>query len=257
MIRLSNPRLGTSDRQVAINWAHPLSVLMSDCVLFGLGQPVNLCTGLPVTLTSSPTWSVTASGPAGYATGGSSFDIPDHGNIVAGDFAIRVLFMPVSWPAAFTVLIDKGAVSAREMMVCMTTTNLINYIEYGGSTPSVSTFASAVFTPGQVWDFIITRSGINLSVFLNGTSRGTDTSGTSGTTAHPSPICFGRNITTGGVNADIKYIAVQIWRRALSLSEAIELYFDPYCFLSQTASGIIQMLTAPQAPFTLMGQIWA
>lgn len=217
----------------AIDWSHPITRGMFDCLLWndGAGAPVNLCPGTAATtLTSAPTLGMTVAGPAGYATGGSSFDIPDHGSLVAGDSAVRILFLPVSWPNAFTVLIDKGnpTGSHREICLFFGTTGDISFACYGndgGASLAISTGCAA----GLVWDFVASKSGNTVTYYVNGVSKGT---GASAGTAHlADPMCYGRNISGGGANADVMFIAAQNWTRALDVSEVLDLYHNPYGFL--------------------------
>ena len=52
---------------------------------------------------------MTKEGPAGYATGGSSYTSPNHGNMAAGDLTVRIRFVPVSISGAYSNLATKAS----------------------------------------------------------------------------------------------------------------------------------------------------
>jgi hypothetical protein len=166
---------------IRLDGSHALAVGLTDCLVWneGPGVPLNLGSGAPATtLTSTPTWVSTAQGIAGYSTGGSSFNIPDHGNIVAGDFAIRVLCFIQSWPANFTCLFDKGTGSGRELSTFFDTSGNIDFYGLGKSGTGGNGQGIAIstgMTAGSIWDFVETRTGSTVTWYVNGVSKGTTT----------------------------------------------------------------------------------
>lgn len=217
--------------QPSLNRRHPLARGMTDCLLWNILAPPNLAapTG-QVTLTSSPTLVPTKFGNAGYATAGSSFGIPDHGNTAAGDLAVRVLARIISWPGTFTALFDKGAAAGaqRELSLFFGTSGDISFVAIG--LDASASVISTGMTAGETWDLVLTRSGSTVSAYVNGVFKGTST--VAGTSAVAVPMNFGVNPSGGNAPADAQYITAQVWNRALSADEIFQLYRDPYCFLT-------------------------
>src|SRR4051812_10928680 len=115
------PPIGTP-----INLGHPLAAKLWDCL------PLNECGGIPrdpiapaanvPVFTGTPTWGAMPGGMGIYCTGGTSVDLLDRGNLAAGDFTIRLIFRPRSWPGGFTTIFDKGSGgSSREMSLFVDT----------------------------------------------------------------------------------------------------------------------------------------
>src|SRR5215831_9983626 len=242
-----------------IDWNHPISRAMVDCVAFDGHAPLIDLSAPQATVSanSSPKFISTIDGPAGWCSGGSSFSIANHGvNLAAGDVTVRVRFILNSAPVgAYTTLINKINVT-REFGVYLDNTPpaFLKFIEIGGT--FVQNFGGPNITIGVVSDLVISRSGTGASVYLNGVFNSTQT--ISGTTGISAPIYLAHD-TSGNTDLDAKYTIVQTWTRALSQPETQQLYFDPMCFLKKgfwpgiDASGWIPPLISP-AP-TLMGQI--
>lgn len=227
-IRPIRPPLVRPSGNPSINWAHPLALKMVDCLLWTSLVPANLASPTVKTaLTNTPTLSPTVIGYSGYVTGGSSFNIPDHVEYAAADFAIRVLFRPISWNVGgFTVLFDN---SARSLSMFFDVNGNISFSGIGAGSP-LSSGATAM-TAGKVWDFVLTRNGSTASVYVNGVFITSATSNSVGTNG--GPLNFGGNPSTGGSTADAQYISTQIWvSKGLSAGEVLQLYRDPFCFLT-------------------------
>ena len=228
------PPFARINGQPSLNRLHPLARGMTDCLLWNALVPLNLATPtVKTTLTSSPTLVPTARGYAGYATGGSDFEIPDHGNTVAGDFAIRILSRIVTWTGAFSALVDKGAVGpGRELTILFNTSGNVSFVSFGavaGGSLSITTGMTA----GGTWDFVVSRAGSVATFYVNGVSVGTSSAAAvTGTTAVVTPMSFGWNQSGGGSNADAQYLTAQVWNRALSANEVSLLARAPYCFLT-------------------------
>jgi hypothetical protein len=237
---------------LVIDWSHPINYGLTDYLLFGDdGIPNNLASPTVVTTTTSnPATAGTALGSALYCTGGASVGIPDHGNIVAGDFTIRILFMPVTWPNAFTAVFDKGISNNRELSFFSGTTGQINFTNVGGTTSGGFT---TNFVLNTVNDLVATRTGTTLTVYASGASVGTATN--AGTIPQPgNAMQFGSNPSGGGGAADSKYVLAQIWNRGLTAYEVAQLYLDPFLGLIPQESDMVVLM--PVAGLPLMGQIW-
>lgn len=189
----------------------PFTEGMTDCLLFneGAGKPINLGNpALFTTLTSSPTWKATAEGVGGYATGGSSFDIPNRGRYGLDGFSVRAVVKIISWPGDFATLVDKGSGGSRDIAVFFDTSGNVNFLDIGnGASVSVSTGMAA----GGTYDFWWTRaSGSSTNKFyVNGVSKGTATNGGLGVANFD--LALGRNASGGGANADAVFLLFQTW----------------------------------------------
>lgn len=244
---------------LAIDWSHPLSNGLVDYLLFNDdGIPANLATPSAVTgSTSNPASVSTALGPARYCTGGADVNVPNHVNYSAGDFTVRIIVLPVTWPANFTALIDKGS-AGRELSFFFDTSGNIDFIVVGtgGGSQSVTTGLTA----GSIWDFVALRNSAvdsqNVRVAVNGGNFQTTTSNNLGsTTAAAAALSFGANPSGGGHAADAQYILASIWSRALSDSEISYLYLNPFAMLTTTEGELPELMVPPLQP-PLMGQIW-
>jgi len=219
---------------------------MIDCVILGYGQPVNLVGGQPITLTSSPNWTVTSRGPAGNVSGGNGFQIPFHGSRLNSACTIRVLFKMVATPGGtFTSLWDTSDSSLR---LYINTTGDIQFTNFGGG-GSVGSVTLGM-TAGNVYDLVVQDTlASGGQVYLNGVLTGGASSLTNynSTTESSVPFCLGP-IPTGNTAGQWQYITCQLWKRVLTGSEIRRLYADPYCFL---ASDTIAIKTATAAATTV------
>lgn len=246
MLRPTRDRLYLGQQPLGpctVDWQNALTYGMFDCLLWSDGAvpPANLVVPNLTTLTSSPTSAATAGGNAGYATGGSGFNIPDHGSIGVSDFAIHMIFVANSWPNSFTALIDKGNATNRDCSVFVGTTGNISFVSFGagaGSTVSTTT----AFATNVVNDLFITRTGITVSIYANGVLNLSFSQ--AGGTATTDPCAFGTNPSAGGANGDTKYIAFQSWKRAMTATEALAIYQAPYSFIIP-AEGEMPALKSP------------
>lgn len=234
-----------------IDWINPITLGMFDCLLWteGGGVPVNLAVPRTVTtVTGTPKWTMSPAGLAGYASGGAFYNIPDHGNIVAADFTMRVLFRPVTWSGGFQGLIDKSVAGpTRELTITCDASGNIDAAIVGGTNLFTATTA---MTAGQVWDFVILRTGTDINVYVNGIFIADI--GTGGTTAVPTAVMsFGGGATSSASN--IEYISSQIWKRALSPSEIWQLYAGPYCFLTPVEGEIPKLFFLEWPPVGTSG----
>lgn len=230
---------------VRLDFSQPITQGLFDCLLFneGAGAPINYAIGAPqyATLTSNPTWAMTAAGPGGMTTGGSSFNIPYHGSLVGGDFSIRLLVYVVSWPANFTTLFDKSSGVSREAALFFDTSGNIDFMDFGGLSGSVSV-ATGMSAPG-LYDFVMTRAAGVTSAYVNG--KFISTFGSSATTGVAgSVLSLGGNPSGGGSFANVSYISAQTWLRAISADEISNLYINPYHFVTPS-EGEMPALVAP------------
>lgn len=237
--------------RVRVDWGNPITADMVDCLVFneGAGPPINLATPVVTVNTSSPTWAMTGDGPAGYATGGSSFDVPDHGNVAAGDNTIRVRAKIISWPSSFTILFDKApnGVQQRELSVFFDTSGNVDFYSVGGTAGASVSIATGLM-PGAVYDFAMVTASGTTTFYVNGVSKGSSSAGNGTAGAGSSSfLSFGRNISTGGNNANAQYITAQVWTRALSAGELTYLASNPFGFLT-TSGGEMPALPTVAAP---------
>src|SRR5215813_13349551 len=245
-----HPAIGSNAFGLGVNWAHPLSRGLATCLIFGDGLGYDLVTGKPIINNlgaASPNWSATAAGRAGYSTGGSTFAIPNETMTKIGSF--RVIFSPVSWPVAFTSPFDSNG---RILAAFCTTGGDLNFYGWGDVNTTIS--ISTGMTAGGTWDFAGTNTGTLITWYVNGIAKGTTSFAGNDKTFAGSNWHFGRNVSGGGSDADCKYVTAQLWKgRTLTDGEVMQLYSDPYCFLSPIA---INVIAVPPPLKQLMGQIW-
>lgn len=182
------------------------------------------------TLASSPVWAVspTSGRMSVRVTGGSSINAPNWANLVAGDFLIRVIHRPTSWPGTYTALFDKGTSgTARELSIFVDTSGNLSY----GSVGDTSTgsggqvlLTTTGMTAGSWWDFVLTRSGSTCSVYVNGLLKGTFTSSLTGAAA--SLLSFGANPSTGGSTYSGSYYQCQYYASTKPSKIVYEMYRD-------------------------------
>lgn len=216
--------------RVNLDWRNPLTNGLFDCLAFteGGGAPRNLAVPAPVTLSGGPTWKPTARGIAGAVTGGSSFNIADHGNMVAGAFTIRLLFQPVAYSGNFATLLDKGNGGGRELSIFLDTSGNIDFLVIGGVGPGLFTTG---FATGKIWDFVLSVNPlVGCTAYVNGIFL--SATGTAGTTATNTPLALGGNPSGGGVTGTFNYHLFQSWKRELSASDVKQLYLDPWGMFS-------------------------
>jgi hypothetical protein len=219
------PPLGTP-----LNIDHPLYGGLWHCVVFneGAGPPFDLAPGASrATFTGAPTWSLTPGGRGLYCTAGTSADFPDHGNLVAGDFAIRVVHRPRSWANIYNALCWKYS-AGYEIGLFFNTAGNLSYIDIGGTFQDRSSTPIVLgMTAGSVWDFVLTRVGSTCTFYVNGRAAGAVT--LSGTTGRSAALVMGRAAPTVGSQYDGDYLTLQAWRgRTPTASEVESLYRDSY-----------------------------
>jgi hypothetical protein len=219
-----------------INWQDTITRSLYDCIFFNefgivaarnWASPANNATPNG-SWGTKPSWASTIDGYGSSVTVGSSWEIPNHGNIAAGDFTIHVLFQPKSWPYTYTALYDT---SNREESLFIDTSGNASFLGVG--TSSGAWTATFGLTTGKVWSLVIRRSGSTVSGWVNGTQNGT-TASNSATTADSGVMSLGGNPSTGGSGnyMDGTYLAFEVWTRALSGDEIRRLARDPWCMVA-------------------------
>jgi hypothetical protein len=230
-----------------LDFSHPLTRGIFDCLIFneGAGNVRNLVPGAPdATIVGSGTtagtiasWETTSAGLAGRTYGesaaaaSSSFQIPYHGNWVAADFSVRLVFYPITYPASFTTTLVNPANGAVWFCLYISAiSSLVNFFEVGGQnvTPIPATVSIPLLT---ISDLVITRSGSLVTFYVNGVASGT-ASGSTGTTYSSGSLSLGGGDGAGDLGSNADFISMQTWTRALSATEVLSLYLDPYQFLS-------------------------
>lgn len=240
MIIIGGPKTPSTRSQ--INRAHPLARALKNCIIFGNGVPVDIALPLQLAPAGTLGWATSAGGPAFYPpqTGGNFALKPNGTALTAGDFSIRLIFSPVTWPGGFTSLIDTTSATRDPISVFIDTSGNVSFFQISGTSTGTLTTGMAA---GQLWDFVLSRAGSTITGYVNSVSKGTMTNG--GTSSSPTNQVFGENGSGSGSNPDVKYISYQSWLRALSQSEVRQLYADPYCFLLPESSNIILPVKGP------------
>lgn len=266
------PRIAQTGRLV-VDPNHSLARNLHDCVIFnvgGLHGLVNLAApGLGVTpgVTSTgalPTWGTTIDGIAGTTVsnaGGSAsgkFDVANQGSIAASDCAVRVRFIyngqaaPI---ASFVTLCSKSGGGNREIGIFFnSSTGVISQVNLGNGT--VSSPGGNAFTVGTLQDIVLTRTGGVGAIYQNGVATVTGMS-IAGTTSVATSVTLGSDNANGGNTGSISFLQFQTWTRNITAAEALQLYLDPFCFLTSVSLQETLMIAPPSPPVVpMMGQIW-
>jgi hypothetical protein len=196
---------------------------------------------LPVVLASSPTFPRTKYGRGLLTSGGSTLQIPSNGvDFAAADFAIQLLFSPVTWTSGFSSLLSKASL-ALEFFFDTSGNASYYYWAGGGGTPTAPTG----FTTDKLHQLVISRSGTTVTWYANGSSAGTHTiSGAAGGTGN---LYLANNLGGGGSSPSINAYLVRTWTRDLSLQEVKRLAGSPYLGFS-TPYAISADPDVPAAP---------
>lgn len=179
-----------------------------------------------------------------YVTGGASFDYtPNFPSVL--DFAIRIVLTPVTWPGAFTTILDQ---TSRQASFFVDTSGNISY----ASAITIGTPATGMVV-GKRWDFVVTRNTLNATAgttdtYVNGKLLGTVD--VSGTLAFTQAFKFGTNPSTGGSNADAIYEQVQLWSRGLRHHEVQQLYVEPFAWMLPRKRGSVDQVAAGTTPYS-------
>lgn len=210
---------------------NPLGFGLKDLFSFteGGGIPVNLATASRTATLSAtpPRWAVTPEGQGGYASGGASFSMP--APVLATDstlgWTLWLRFLPLTWPANFTALID----TVNRQIGAFFDSNGVGDF---GTTYRSTTNPSWAFPAGRVGDLVWT--GVGAAPFLktfyaNGVPFGAAGSWTAGVDSDV--VVLGANPSGGGVNPNVIYLMWGAWQRALTASEVLTLYIRPYDLL--------------------------
>lgn len=234
-----------------IDWSHPLSYGLFDCLIWHEGAipPINLASpSIVTTRIGSPTAALTQLGPAGQTQGSNAYAIPHHGEISGAannDLAIRVLFKPVSWSAGgFDVLFDKGSGGSRDLSVFVDNSGNLSFVVVGQNSAFGS--ATTAMMAGAIWDFVLTREVGVVKVYINGVLI-KSVAGINTFDPVAAQLGFGYNASGGGDSGNHQFITAQVWRRALNASEVLGLYLDPFAFLVPTGEiewPVLQVTTA-------------
>lgn len=191
------------------------------------GKALDLASGRAATWASgtetAPAWSAGAYGRGFSAGGQTRFATPDAGNIAAGDFTVRLVFTPRTWPGAYTNVISKGG-AVGELALYVNTSGQFRYMTAGGGAGEVTPVGS--MTAGGTHDFVVVRSAGSVQPYVNGLPVG------SPFTAAGTAASAGSDLRVGWFDndtPDLIYHLAMIWKgRALSATEARVLYADPF-----------------------------
>lgn len=249
-----------------IDWGNPITRKMFDCLVFneaGSQAPINHASPTIITAkTNTPTWAVR---PGGLCVSGGStcFEIPDHGNIAAGDCTVRVIHRPTTWDAGgYGLLIGKSAtgLNPREIGFMFDTSGNTSYNVIGQSEDG-SSIATGM-TINRTWDLCITRIGTTVTFYVDGAPKGTVTlAGTTAVAGERLALGLDRAGTAGPYVGF--YFLVQTWLRGLTPHEVTSIYREPYGMFRQlpasrfffsAGSAAAYTLTAAQGSFALTGQ---
>ncbi len=221
-----------------LNPEHPLASGLFDCLLFneGMGKiAANLAAvGANATPTGTPLWTPTSEGVGVNCSAGSSFDIPHHGSLIAGDFAVRVRHRPNTWANNYDALIEKASGGSRELSVFIKASGDGLAVTLGGTFSDNVISIGLGMPAGVVSDFVLSRRGTLVTIYVNARMRGSFTA--SGTTGFSTLLAVGRNSSGGGSNYNGTYLIAQTWRRALAADEVFQLYTEPYAMIAPLAT---------------------
>lgn len=207
-----------------------------------------------------PGWAVSLEGVAGRIGGinsaavTSQFTVADQGVVATGDCAFRVRFIYNNFlPTTTGGLLSRIASGNRELFLMVNeNTGFIAQINMGNtfvSGPLGNTIPLHV-----VQDIVVTRTGGVGAVYQQGVATATGLA-LAGTTTAPAPLFIGGDGGNGATTPDAFYLSVQTWTRNITAAEALQLWLDPYCFLTTTPLQATLMTPGPP-PLILMGQIW-
>lgn len=160
-------------------------------------------------------------------------------NPVIGDVTIRVVHIPRTWPGGYTCFLDgvgTATGSGRILNLFADTSGILIYRGIGGSDGN-ATVGTLTMPTGVVNDVVwVRRMGIGgvystHDWYLNGKHVFTEPgfAGTANlwpTDGHD--ISCGGNPSGGGTLYDGQYLKFQLWSRALSPNEILNLYANPY-----------------------------
>lgn len=217
-------------RGAQLDRSHPHAAGLFDLLLYneGGGPPANLAApGAASAISGSPTWEATTSGfglkaaPGSVGTGGSGScaTVPDHGNLAAGDFAVRVVFrLDAAWPNTYTGLVEKKA-TGREFAVFINTSGNIQYVGIGGADTDSVGIATGMTAVGAVYDLVIVRKGSALTAYVNGVSAGTAAASFAATAAAAGAVTYVGGQGGGNANPGVTVIDYRTWLRAPAAAE--------------------------------------
>jgi len=218
-----------------VNWSHPLAAGLVDCVNFGASLlPYDASHHKAGTITGAVTRGATRWGTGLVSGSGIYPGVADSGNIVAGDFTLRHLFVPTSWGGSYNTLIGKNYDGnlTGEIGVLFNASGNINWIVIGNNGGGLT--INTGFQVGTLCDLTMVRildGGFNyLYVYANGVYVGaTSKDGTTGSAG--SPILFG-HATAGCTDFVGASLVWQSWRRSLSAAEILDNYRNPWQLFS-------------------------
>ncbi len=223
---------------------NPMALSLWHCLAYaeGAGTPRDLAapSASQPSLASSPTWVASQHGPGLRCTDVAGVDVPDQGNLAAGNLTIRMVFQPRAFGGAYTHQFSKGG-AGGELSLYVNVSGNIQYVNIGGGTFEPNTATGMTAGTGRVYDLVLTRTGSTCRVYLDGVAKGSTftVSGTTASSTSPLRIGFGGNNT----NPDNDYILFQAWKgRSLSASEVRQLAADPYALITPARSPIAYSL---------------
>lgn len=266
--RPRNPQIGT----LRVDPYHSLARNLHDCVVFNVaGQHglVNLAApnfnvvqvgqGTGVLPTG---WVVTQDGVAAITVGtsdgltGSQINIANQGQVTAGDCAFRIRFILNGFAASYPsgTLLSKVNGPRELGLFVASSTQIISRIDLGVAL--VTPLGNAI-PLGAVHDIVVTKTAGVGTMYQNGVATATSLS-LSGTASASAAIFVGNDNGQGGNSLSASFFQLQTWTRPLTAAEVLQLYLDPFCFMTTAPPlQINQTFSFPPPPTPpIMGQIW-
>jgi hypothetical protein len=157
------------------------------------------------------------------------WNVPNYINYAAGDFAVFVRFIPHSWPNSFNGLVNKLGGGGGELWLSLNAAGNVNECFAGGSGGGVGPLTTN-FNLNTICDLCFSRTGGTITFYANGVNIGT--AAIAGTTGSPTErLELGRSDHNANQGGDYQFTHLNIWSRALSTAEVLQLHLDPYAFL--------------------------
>jgi hypothetical protein len=224
-----------------IDWMHPLAQGLRACYLFnedcgisaGTNGPLDLVTMRRSTLTfntTQPSWVKGLYGPCLdlHGSGQALINLGNRADLfMAGAFWIRVICRPATTATVQYLLTDydvAGSVSSFSLSINTGDQFVFNWENPNGTFPSATT--TATFIINQWYDVCATWDGTTRRLYVNGKPDGTNATAQSRSDV-------GGNAQIGEAGGLALYFEgdialVQIGARALSATEVLEAYTDPF-----------------------------
>lgn len=195
----------------------------------GTGAPKNLWSPANnPTLKGSPTWSTHAGVQALYCTGGTGVTIPSHGQINAGDFAVFMEIYLRSIPSAFSALFSKNNAGTRELVFCLNTNGIPNYMEIGAHTTFTGNTGNLAVPVGQRTKVLVQRRSNVVTFWVDGVKSSMSVTDSTTTVVAGSSFGVAYADSAGGNDPDLDLIQFSPYTRSFSDAEATALFASPY-----------------------------